>query len=118
MKRLTRITFYDKARVRFPLAVLNGPDADGRSTDLQSDCLGSIPTVSTKKKGLFVQRLGCYPVTVEVRVRFPHRPQNSRLITLRMEGSKLPIDYSVMVHTIPQNRVRVPGTWASQGKED
>ena len=24
-----------------------GPDADGRSTDLQSDCLGSIPTVST-----------------------------------------------------------------------
>jgi hypothetical protein len=25
-----------------------GPDADGRSTDLQSDCLGSIPTVSTK----------------------------------------------------------------------
>ena len=27
----------------------NGPDADGRSTDLQSDCLGSIPTVSTKK---------------------------------------------------------------------
>jgi hypothetical protein len=25
----------------------NGPDADGRSTDLQSDCLGSIPTVST-----------------------------------------------------------------------
>ena len=47
VKRLTRITFYDKARVRFPLAVLNGPDADGRSTDLQSDCLGSIPTVST-----------------------------------------------------------------------
>ena len=26
----------------------NGPDADGRSTDLQSDRLGSIPTVSTK----------------------------------------------------------------------
>jgi hypothetical protein len=25
-----------------------GPDADGRSTDLQSDRLGSIPTVSTK----------------------------------------------------------------------
>ena len=24
-----------------------GPDADGRSTDLQSDRLGSIPTVST-----------------------------------------------------------------------
>ena len=28
----------------------NGPDADGRSTDLQSDRLGSIPTVSTKEK--------------------------------------------------------------------
>jgi hypothetical protein len=27
----------------------NGPDANGRSTDLQSDRLGSIPTVSTKK---------------------------------------------------------------------
>jgi hypothetical protein len=27
---------------------LNGPDADGRSTDLRSDRLGSIPTVSTK----------------------------------------------------------------------
>lgn len=25
----------------------NGPDANGRSTDLQSDRLGSIPTVST-----------------------------------------------------------------------
>ena len=25
----------------------NGPDADGRSTDLQSDRMGSIPTVST-----------------------------------------------------------------------
>ena len=25
-----------------------GPDADGRSTDLQSDRMGSIPTVSTK----------------------------------------------------------------------
>ena len=47
VKGLTRITFYDKARVRIPYAVLNGPDADGRSTDLQSDCLGSIPTVST-----------------------------------------------------------------------
>ena len=51
---------------------INGPDANGRSTDLQSDCLGSIPTVSTKinlviknlmtifvenKKGLIVKRL-------------------------------------------------------------
>ena len=27
----------------------NGPDADGRLTDLRSDHLGSIPTVSTKK---------------------------------------------------------------------
>jgi len=26
---------------------LNGPDADGRSTPLQGDRLGSIPTVST-----------------------------------------------------------------------
>ena len=48
VKRLTRITFYDEARVRTPYAVRNGPDADGRSTDLQSDRLGSIPTVSTK----------------------------------------------------------------------
>ncbi len=28
-----------------------GPDANGRSTDLQSDCLGSIPTVSTSPTG-------------------------------------------------------------------
>ena len=26
------------------------------------------------RHGLFVQRLGCYPVTVEMRVRFSHRP--------------------------------------------
>ena len=31
-----------------PFSRSNGPDADGRSTDLQSDRLGSIPTVSTK----------------------------------------------------------------------
>ena len=30
-----------------PFSRSNGPDADGRSTDLQSDRLGSIPTVST-----------------------------------------------------------------------
>ena len=30
-----------------PTTRSNGPDADGRSTDLQSDRMGSIPTVST-----------------------------------------------------------------------
>ena len=31
-----------------PFSRSNGPDADGRSTPLQGDRLGSIPTVSTK----------------------------------------------------------------------
>jgi hypothetical protein len=39
-------TISKNRRKRF---IYYGPDADGRSTDLQSDRLGSIPTVSTKK---------------------------------------------------------------------
>ena len=37
-------TISKNRRKRF---IYYGPDADGRSTDLQSDRLGSIPTVST-----------------------------------------------------------------------
>lgn len=37
-----------------------GPDVNGRSTDLQSACLGSIPTVSTNKFGYIVKKLYFY----------------------------------------------------------
>ena len=42
-----------------------------------------------------VQWYGCLVVAQETRVRFPLEPQTSRVINLRLMGSKPSIDYSV-----------------------